>query len=411
MTPLEQAHDIVRWCRRLADCTEVPGVTTRTFLSPPMHTVHRLLTEWMQRTGMSVSVDAAGNLRGLYAPAGADDRREAPRLLIGSHLDTVPNAGAFDGILGVVFAVALVDQLQGRRLPFAIDVIGFSDEEGTRFGAPFIGSRALAGEIDQELLQRQDAEGRTVEEAIRAYGLDPSQIAHVRASGDLIGYLEFHIEQGPILESLNLPLGIVDAIVGQSRYAVTFTGLANHAGTTPMHLRRDALAGAAEWIIEVEREAKQTPGLAATVGRVEAEPGASNVIAGRCRLTLDVRHGDDATRHDSVGDLLERARRIGEARQLQVSVESRLDQPAVAMHPALRGRLERAVNACGFPVHRMACGAGHDAMIVARRMPVAMLLLRSPGGLSHHPDESVIVEDVAAALSVGVECLEEFARG
>lgn len=229
MTDLEQARAVVAWCRRLAECTEVPGVTTRTFLSPPMRDVHRLLSDWMRGIGLEVSVDASGNLRGVYASSAVGAPRAVRRLFIGSHLDTVPNAGAFDGVLGVVFAIALIERLKGRRLPFAIEVIGFSDEEGTRFGVPFIGSRALAGDVDDELLQRKDANGCTVEEAIRRFGLDPARLVDAQAAGDLVGYLEFHIEQGPVLESLSLPLGVVEAIVGQSRYAVAFEGMANHS--------------------------------------------------------------------------------------------------------------------------------------------------------------------------------------
>lgn len=388
------AQEAIERCRVLAGFTEEPGVTTRTFLSEPMHAVHAAVRDWMERAGMAVTIDQAGNIRGVYGPPAA------PRLYIGSHLDTVRNAGMFDGILGVVLGVALIERLSGHRLIFSIEVIGFSDEEGVRFGVPFIGSRAFVGDIDEHLLTR-------ISDAIVGFGLVPSRIGEACTNSDALGYLEFHIEQGPVLEALDLPLGIVETISGQSRFDVTFQGHANHAGTTPMHLRRDALAGAAEWICAVEREGRTIPGAVATVGRIESSPGASNVISGSTKASLDVRHADDQVRHAMVGRLLECAKQIAAARCLTFSSEQRLDQPAVAMDPVLTGRLECAVAAADFPVHRMPSGAGHDAMVVARRMPAAMLFLRSPGGISHHPDESVLASDVAAALDVGTRFLEQ----
>jgi allantoate deiminase len=389
---LSPAHILIDRCRMLAGYSEEPGFTTRTFLSEPMHAVHARLRGWMESAGMSVMVDHAGNLRGTYAAA----RKDARRLFIGSHLDTVPHAGAFDGILGVVLGVALVEMLAGRGLNFHVEVVGFSEEEGVRFGVPFIGSRAFVGDVDNQLL----AGG--LSDAIIAFGLDPARIREAEVGPGALGYLEFHIEQGPVLESLNLPLGIVETIVGQSRGDVIFEGHANHAGTTPMGLRRDALAGAAEWIGAVEREARAAPGLVATVGRVDVSPGAGNVIAGSARASLDVRHAKDALRHAAVRRLLACAEQIAARRGLKVGWEPRLDQPAVAMDPALVDLLAGAAPG----IHRMTSGAGHDAMIVARRMPAAMLFLRSPRGISHHPDETVLPEDVAAALQVGLEFLE-----
>ena len=258
-----------------------------------MHAVHAQVRGWMEQAGMSVATDHAGNLRGFYPAV----RSSAPRLYIGSHLDTVPRAGAFDGILGVVLGVAFDREPGGRSLPFGIEVTGFSEEEGVRFGVPFIGSRAFIGDVDNKLLA-------TIADAVTAFGLDPNRIAEAQATGDAIGYLEFHIEQGPVLESLGLPLGVVDTISGQSRLGVLFEGKANHAGTTPMNLRHDALAGAAEWIGSVEREARAVPGAVATVGRIDVAPGASNVIPGSARMTLDVRHSNDDARRDLVNRLL-----------------------------------------------------------------------------------------------------------
>ena len=399
-------HEVIERCRQLATYTEEAGWITRTFLSEPMHCVHADLRAWMDQAGMSVRVDAAGNLRGFYGGTTPD----APRLIVGSHLDTVPHAGAFDGILGVVLGVALVKALGGRRLGFGIEVVGFSEEEGVRFGLPFIGSRALAGSLDDALLAKRDAEGRSVAEAICEFGLNPTAIGEARVAGETLGYLEFHIEQGPLLESLALPLGVVTSIAGQSRLEVRFEGKANHAGTTPMHLRRDALAGAAEWIGAVEREAAATLSLVATVGKIEAQPGAGNVIAGSVRMSLDVRHTKDEVRAGAVRNLLESAQEIASRRGLLASAELRLDQAAVAMDARMIEMLGCAVRKSRYVDHRMHSGAGHDALVMAERMPSAMLFLRSPGGISHHPDEAVLEADVAAALATGLNFVDLLER-
>jgi allantoate deiminase len=400
------ARDAVERCRVLATYSEEAGFTTRTFLSPPMRDVHAHLKEWMTKLGMSSSVDPAGNLRGVRpsrSPA-------APRLIIGSHLDTVPHAGAFDGVLGVVLGLSLVELLGSDPMPLTIEIAGFSEEEGVRFGVPFIGSRALVGALDAELLDRADAAGVTVAQAIRAFGLDPDRMAEAMARVDVVGYLEFHIEQGPVLDHLDLPLGVVEGIVGQTRGDVRFTGAANHAGTTPMGDRRDAVAAAAEWIVWVERRARLTPGLVATVGCVEPWPGATNVIAGHCACTLDVRHAVDHTRAEALEDILDSAKRAATSRGVTVEWEARLDQPAVPMDRSLLQILAHAVEQCDVPVHRMPSGAGHDAMIMAGRMRAAMLFLRSPAGVSHHPDESVHERDVALALRAGLGFLRALAH-
>jgi len=400
-----RAREVIRRCRALAAYSEDPACTTRTFLSEPMRNVHADVGAWMTAAGMDVHVDAVGNIRGVY-PSSSDD---PPRLFIGSHLDTVPGAGAFDGVLGVVIGIALVDMLAGQRLPFTIEVIGFSEEEGVRFGAPFIGSRALVGRVDEALLSRKDAHGISVRDAIRRFGLDPDAVPTARVHEPALGYLEFHIEQGPVLDRLGLSLGIVNAIAGQTRADVTFTGASGHAGTTPMAARTDALAGAAEWIVRVETVARNEHGLVATVGRITARPGADNVIAGHCTTSLDIRHVDDEVRTAAVNTLQEAAFEIATRRGLDVGWHTRLDQPAVAMTPALVVALTRAVERSGVPVLQMQSGAGHDAMILASDIPVAMLFLRSPGGISHHPDESVSEPDVAAALAAGRQFLHQLA--
>jgi len=359
----------------------------------------------MKPLGAEVRVDAAGNFRALYPAA----QPNAPRLLIGSHLDTVPNAGAYDGVLGVVLAVALLEELQGRRLPFAIDVIGFSEEEGVRFGAPFIGSRALVGRLDQRLLDARDAQGISVRKAIEEFGLNPEEISRAELENDALGYLEFHIEQGPVLEKLNLPLAAVEAIAGQSRLECAFLGRANHAGTTPMHLRRDAIAGAAEWICSVEKISQGISGLVATVGKIKVLPGAVNVIAGEARLTLDVRHSSDEIRTRAVADLVREAQQIATRRGLSVRESTLLDQKAVAMNPFLIAQVDQAIIKTGCEPHRMVSGAGHDAMILAEKIPAAMIFLRTPGGISHDPAESVAGDDVEKAIQCGLHLLDQLA--
>jgi allantoate deiminase len=368
------AHRVIRRCRELAECTDEPGRIARTFLSPAMRTAYDRVAAWMGEAGLNVTTDAAGNVRGV--------RGRGPRLMIGSHLDTVPDAGAFDGPLGVMIGIELA-----ATTTCTLEVVGFSEEEGVRFGTPFIGSRALVGD---------PVTSAEVLEATWEFGIDPAQLPRAAISPEVRGYVEFHIEQGPVLDSLKLPLAVVEAIAGQSRYEVRFTGKSGHVGTTPMHLRHDALAGAAEWIGLVEREG-------GTVGWVAVEPGVTNVIPGVARASLDIRHARDCDRRRIAGRMLDGAREIATRRGLSVETDQKVDQPAVPMQTdALAG----AVAAAGYSVHRMVSGAGHDAMILARKVPASMLFLRSPGGISHHPDETVLPEDVEAALAVGAKYLE-----
>ena len=370
-----------------------------------MRECHREIARWMEPLGVRARVDASGNLRGVYPGV----ELNAGRLLIGSHLDTVPNAGAYDGILGVVIAVALLEELHGRRLPFGIEIVGFSEEEGVRFGTPFIGSRALVGRLDNKILETRDAHGISVRKAIEEFGLNPEEIPQAVLESGALGYLEFHIEQGPVLEKLNLPLAAVEAIAGQSRLEVTFLGRANHAGTTPMHLRFDAIAGAAEWIGTVERVAQGIQGLVATVGKIEAKPGATNVIAAEASLTLDVRHRSDEIRTLAVDDLIRQAEGIAARRGLSVRENTLLSQRAVAMDSFLHEKIEQAILKTGCKAHGMVSGAGHDAMIMAEKIPSAMIFLRTPGGISHDPAESVACEDVEKAIECGMHLLDRLA--
>jgi allantoate deiminase len=399
------AEEVIASCQTLASFSEDTSGTRRTFLSAPMRDCHREIARWLEPLGAHVRVDAAGNLRAIYPAVDS----AAPRLVVGSHLDTVPNAGAYDGVLGVVLPIALLQGLRGRKLPYGIEVVGFSEEEGVRFGTPFIGSRALIGRLDEELLARRDAHGVSLRKAIQDFGLNPAEIAQATLNDGVLGFLEFHIEQGPVLEKLGRPLGVVEAIAGQNRLEVTFVGRANHAGTTPMDLRRDALAGAAEWITVVERVARSVPGLVATVGSVEVKPGATNVIAGEVRLDLDVRHSADDVRTRVVDELIRHAEQIARGRGLSVTGHTRLSQSAVAMDPFLTGQIEEAIRKVGCEPHRMVSGAGHDAMILAERVPAAMVFLRTPSGISHNPMESVSVDDVAKAIECGMYLLDQLA--
>ncbi len=391
----EQAEKVIARCRYLAQFTEEPGQIKRTFLSPAMRECMRAVQGWMEAAGMQVFTDAAGNLRGRYPGSSSTS------LMIGSHLDTVPNSGAFDGMLGVMMGLSLVEGLQGERLPFSIEVVGFSEEEGVRFHLPFIGSRALVGRIDSDLLATKDTDGISIAQALISFGLDPHKINECRLGEEVGGFLEFHIEQGILLESEDQSLGIVQAIAGQTRAELTFTGRARHAGTTPMRLRNDAVAGAAEWVVEVERVALETPGLVATVGDLRTHPGAGNVVAGQLRASLDVRHAEDAIRHRAVDTLLAQAESIARRRGLTVASRMQMDQPAVAMDARLCALAAEAIHDIGMHPVSMVSGAGHDAMILAERVPTTMIFLRSPAGISHHPEESVRLQDVHNALAAG----------
>ena len=400
----DRASRVIDECLHIASMTEEEGRITRRFLTPPMQNVHAYLGVRMTELGMRVSVDAAGNLRGFWESS----KPSRNRLIIGSHLDSVPNAGAYDGVLGVVIALEWIRIAGDIGFNRPIEVIGFSEEEGVRFGVPFIGSRAVAGCFDAELLRLSDETGTTVEESIRNFGLDPSQIAQAAIDDPVRGFVEVHIEQGPVLDAAGLSVAAVTAIVGQTRGTLRFRGHANHAGTTPMHLRKDALAAAAECISAVEAIANRTPGLVATTGKIRVEPNAANVIPANAEVSVDCRHGDDSVRASAVLELLAKARAAAEKRGLTVGWTEQMNQPAVPMDEQLTSMMAEAIRETGLPATRMTSGAGHDAMIMASRMPATMLFLRSPGGISHDPAETVVAEDIEASLQVArrfLECL------
>ena len=392
-------------CSDISRSSEEPGQITRTFLSPPMKAVHARLDTWAAALALPTHLDAAGNWHAVRRSQSPSART----LIIGSHLDSVPNAGPYDGILGVVAGLALLEALGSTPLPYHIRVVGFSEEEGVRFGVPFIGSRALIGTAD-ELLEGVDAGGVSVAQAITEYGLDVNELPAAQVRDDVLGYFELHIEQGPVLEAGHLALAPVSAIVGQSRLEVRFSGKANHAGTTPMRLRRDALTGASALILAAETLARHLPGLVATVGALTALPGASNVIPAEVSLPLDIRHAADEVRLWAQGELLAEGERIAQQRGLTFRHESRLDKTATPMDAGLTGLLGRALNDEGHGTPPMLSGAGHDAGVLGHVWPAAMLFVRSPGGLSHHPDETVLPGDVEAALRVGLRFLHLLAE-
>jgi allantoate deiminase len=354
---------------------------------------------------MAVRKDNVGNLLGRYESATGD----SSTLLIGSHLDSVRGAGKYDGPLGVMVALAAVQRLDenGVRLPFAVEVVGFADEEGLRYGTPYLGSRALAGVLDQADLELTDAKGVTMAEAIQSFGGDPKRIADDRWSeGKLLGYVEVHIEQGPVLEARDLPVGVVSGIVGQSRRRLTFTGEAAHAGTTPMNHRKDALAAAAEFVLAAEAEARDADGLVATVGQLVVSRSAANVVPGEVVLSVDIRHADDQVRVEHVSRLLQRANDIAIQRGLSVTSQPISENQSVQCSPRLTSLLAQGVLESRYRAVTLTSGAGHDAVVVAGLTEVAMLFVRCKGGISHHPAESVTEEDVAVAIDVVGKFLE-----
>jgi hydantoinase/carbamoylase family amidase len=408
----EAAATVLERADALAARTEEPGRLTRRFATPALAQAGDVVLGWMRDAGMTAGRDAIGNVAGRFEPprlaAGAGT------LILGSHLDTVRDAGRYDGMLGVLVALAVVEAVSERdgALPFAIEVLGFADEEGVRYGTAYLGSSVVAGTFDRSALDRRDADGIAMADAIAAFGGDPAALdAARRDPADLLGYVEVHIEQGPVLEAEGLPVGVVTGIAGQTRAEVVFTGVAGHAGTVPMALRRDALAGAAEWIGAVEARGRAVDGLVATVGEATVAPGASNVIPGRVALSLDVRHLDDAVREAAVGDLRARAEEIAAERGLRAAWTEVQATPAVACSPGLTRALETAVEDTGVRLARLPSGAGHDAAVMARICDVAMLFVRCAGGVSHNPAEAVTASDVAVAIDVARRLVDVLARG
>lgn len=403
----------MRRIEALAKISDAAEGLTRTFCSPGMRRANALVGMWMRQAGMQVDTDAIGNLRGHYRGNAKLEMRKTKTLLLGSHLDTVRNAGKFDGALGVLVALACVQQLHDSKtdLPFDLEVIGFADEEGVRYQSTYLGSKVLAGKFNPKELKRLDSDGMSMADAIRNFGGNPKALAKAKLEPErLLGYVEVHIEQGPVLENKNLSVGVVTAIAGQSRIRMTFRGRAGHAGTTPMSLRRDALCGAAEFISTVETVAKRTTGLVATVGEITALPGASNVIPGEVRLSLDVRHADDSVRKQAVVILKQKAFQIAHKRDLNVTIELIHETAAIACDQHLSNLLAKGGKRHQKQVPSLPSGAGHDAAAMSSITPVAMLFVRCKEGISHHPDESASEKDVRVAIAVMNEFLESVAQ-
>ncbi|PHY21718.1 allantoate amidohydrolase [Caulobacter sp. BP25] len=381
----------------LPPCSEIDGQLTRRFLTPAHAAALSVLEGWMTEAGMSVRRDAAANLIGRYE----GEAPGAKALIIGSHIDSVRNGGRYDGPLGIMLGIDLVEALHraGRRLPFAVEVVAFGDEEGSRFPASMSCSRAIAGTLDASALEMRDADGVSVAQALAAFGGDPVGIAGAaRSPKDVLAFLEAHIEQGPVLEAEGLALGVVTAIAAQKRIMVKIIGTAGHAGTTPMGLRKDPGPAAAECVLALERICRAgTGGLVGTVGRITALPGAFNVIPGAVEFSMDIRAETSATRDAAVDAICVEIHAIAAARDLTAEIRMAQALAESPCDPGLTDLLEQALADLGLPARRLPSGAGHDAMVMAALCPTAMLFIRCEGGISHNPAEAVTEADCALA--------------
>lgn len=398
--------EIMRRLERIAGCSEPgPGVTRLPFTEQHRR-AEALLRGWMEAAGLAAHTDACGTLIGRR-----DGARTRRALLLGSHQDSIPQGGRYDGILGIVLPIVCLEYLKDAPLPFAVEVLAFADEEGVRFPTAMPGPRAIAGTFDAAALDLRDRHGVSMRRAMRDYGAQPDGIAQLaRAPDQVLGFIETHIEQGPVLQHHNLPLGVVTAICGIERWSVSLQGRAAHAGTTPVNLRRDALACAAEVVAEVERQCRATDQLTGNVGALSVTPNAVNVVPARVELSLELRAGDDRLRRRAATEVTARIRRIAEARGIEAVLRRTYAQAAVQCDAALSDALQEAVTASDFPAHRLMSGATHDASAMAAAFPVAMLFVRCLDGVSHHPAESITAADAGAAAAVLIEFLTRFGR-
>jgi allantoate deiminase len=392
----------------LAAVSDDAGRLTRLYLSPAHIRSIGVVADWMRQAGMDAHVDPVGNVVGRYEGT----EPGAPAFVIGSHIDTVIDAGRFDGNLGVAAGIVTVAELDrtNKRFPFAIEVVAFGDEEGVRFSGAMLGSRAFAGRASEAMLDAEDKMGTSVRDALSALvRAETALTSAARPPGACLAYLETHIEQGPVLEAENLPLGIVTSINGAGRYQVELRGAVGHAGTVPMALRRDALAGASEILLAIEQEARAGADIVATVGRLEVVPGVINVIPGWVRFTLDIRGPDDAVRQSATWQIFQRAAAVADRRGLQLAYACSHEAAAVRCDPHLVQLLEASVVATGEVPRRLASGAGHDAMVVAKLCPITMLFVRCKGGISHSPAESATEADIDQAIRVMLAFIGKFA--
>ena len=413
---IDIGDDVARIGRRaeamltdLGSISSDPHRLIRLFLTPEHRRAADLVASWMKEAGMTVTEDALGTVRGHWRP----DLKK--RLLIGSHIDTVIDAGKYDGPLGVVAGILAVREIAARgvELPFGIDVLAFGDEEGSRFRSTLSSSLACVGKFDRTNLSDHDRNGVTLADAIAAYGKHIEDIAAAAYDpADVVGFLEVHIEQGPVLEAENLPLGIVTGIIGQTRMRVVVLGAAGHAGAVPMRMRHDALTGAAELMLAIERTAleNEADGMVATVGRIEASPGATNVIPGRVGFSLELRSANDAKRKAAIDRVKVDAQRMATRRKLEVTFESFYETQTTACTPAMQDMLEDVIGAFGYRPIRMPSGAGHDAQVMAKLCPTAMMFVRCRGGISHNPAEFASESDMGLSVMALTDFIEAFAK-
>jgi allantoate deiminase len=401
------AARVLERCDALARCSEQSDALTRVFLSPEQRAANALALQWMREAGMDARLDAIGNVVGRYE----GERPGLPCLMLGSHLDTVRDAGKYDGMLGVVAGIECVACLNAnsRRLPFAVEIAGFADEEGVRFNATLLGSRAIAGTFDPANLERADGNGVTMRDALRDFGLDPAAVGKAaRRRDELLAYVELHIEQGPVLEDEGIAVGVVTAINGGNRFAIEIAGMAGHAGTVPMNLRRDALAAAAECVLAVERICGAEPELVGTVGKIEALPGAINVIPGRTRFSLDVRAPSDEQRARAVAAIRSAFGEIAKRRRVDLDIKPVWEASTAACAPWLQKQIAAAIARENIPVRHLPSGAGHDGMAMIAIADIAMLFVRCKGGISHNPAEAISAADVDVATRVFLNFIENF---
>jgi len=401
-------EQIVARINELGAISETPEYLARIFLTREHRAAAELILDWMRSSGMDAHLDAIGNVCGRYE----GERPGLPCLMLGSHYDTVRDAGKWDGPLGLITAICCVGDLhkRRRRLPFAVEVTGFADEEGVRFASTLLGSRAVAGTFVESALNVKDRAGISMREALSTFGLDPEHIgAAARARSELLAYVELHIEQGPVLEAKGLPVGVVTAIAGATRLAARLTGMAGHAGTVPMELRRDALAGAAECITTIEELCRTDHGgLVGTVGYIHAMPGATNVIPGQVHFTIDLRTPTDTHRRRAVTDIVRHIEAVAKRRKLKLQVDVTHENRTVPCAPWLKAQVADAVAAEGYSVFELPSGVGHDGMAMIDIADVGMIFVRCRGGISHHPDEHVDVADAGAGARVLLRLIENF---
>jgi len=399
---------VMEWSEAIAAWSDDEAGLTCAYMTEAHRKTATQLAQWMREAGMRAHIDAAGNVVGRYL----SERADAKTLMTGSHYDTVCNGGKYDGREGILLPIAVIKHLheRGETLPFHLEVIGFSEEEGVRYKSTFLGSNAVVGQFDMALLDKQDANGISMRDALVLAGHDPAEIpAIARKAEDLLGFVEIHIEQGPVLLEHDLPAGIVTSIAGSCRYLLELTGVASHAGTTPMHMRKDAAAAAAEIILYVERRCAQAPTLVGTVGQLSVPHGSVNVIPGSCRLSLDIRAADDQTRNEAVNDIVHAIAAICSRRHVEYRLDQTVSAPAAPCAPWLMRQLAAAAERAGLPAFELPSGAGHDAMTMARITDVAMLFTRcGNGGISHNPLETMTADDAEMSAQILLDFLRNF---